>query len=165
MKSRIEPFFVLGLLCTFAGCATVLTAAGQGVRLGKMEPSGGCRELGIVHGSGGGGGYTSSDSKMESAQNEIRNRAAEMGGNYVVMDVVGSDIMGMTLSGRAYSCPPGAAAPGGMVAVPPEGSQQAPTSARLSPEERLKRLKDLLDKGLITQQEHDSRRREILQAL
>jgi hypothetical protein len=165
------------------GCLAQLNAAGAGVKLSKAEPVTGCRELGIVHGSGGGAAYTSSEDKMQSAQNDIRNRAATMGGNYVVMDVMGGDISGLTLSGRAFQCPPeplGATGP--MVAAAPAPDAQAqvlaphpqaaqalrearPAPQPTSAEERLVRLKELLDKGLITQPEYDGRRKEILQSL
>jgi hypothetical protein len=131
-----------------------------------MEPSGACRELGHVLGSGGGGGYTSSADKMQWAENELRNRAAEMGGNYVVLDAAGGDVGGLTLSGRAYQCPSGGVASEGAVAAPTQRPQLAPSAPPvLSPEERIARLRGLLDKGVITQQEYDSRRREILQSL
>lgn len=166
MKPEVAALFVSIWLPSFAGCAVGLTAAGQEVRLGKTEPSSTCRELGIVRGSGGGGAWTSTESKMESAQNEIRNRTADMDGNYVVLDVVGGDVLGMTLSGRAYSCPRGAAVPRGAVAVPAERPQPTPAgSPALSPAERIKQLQELLDKGLITQQEYEARRREIIQSL
>lgn len=189
MKRAVVCVLSLGLLA-MGGCLAQLNAAGAGVKLSKAEPVVGCRELGIVHGSGGGAAYTSSEDKMQSAQNDIRNRAAAMGGNYVVMDVMGGDISGLTLSGRAFQCPPeqlvaqgAAAAPGTLVAAAPaqgaqaiqpnpqagqalrEAGQERPAPAPASAEERLVRLKELLDKGLITQPEYDGRRKEILQSL
>lgn len=191
MKRAVVCVFSLGLL-SMGGCLAQLNAAGAGVKLSKAEPVVGCRELGLVHGSGGGAAYTSSEDKMQSAQNDIRNRAAAMGGNYVVMDVMGGDISGLTLSGRAFQCPaeqlgaPGvpstmvAAAPvqGAQAGQPAPGAQPAqagqaivqdrqdrPAGQPASAEERLVRLKELLDKGLITQPEYDGRRKEILQTL
>lgn len=182
MKRAVVCVLSLGVLA-MGGCLAQLNAAGAGVKLSKAEPIVGCRELGLVHGSGGGAAYTSSEDKMQSAQNDIRNRAAAMGGNYVVMDVMGGDISGLTLSGRAFQCPPeqlGATgtmvaaapvpAPGAQAIAPNPQAAQAlgearPAPAPTSAEERLVRLKELLDKGLITQPEYDGRRKEILQSL
>ena len=160
MKKRLIVWLVPLSLCVGAGCATELTAAGQDVRLGKAEPGNQCRELGIVQGSGGGGMYTSSGDKMQWAQNDLRNHTAEVGGNYVAMDVAGSDVRSLTLSGRAFACPPGGAAPAAPAATP-----AAPAPAVASPEERLRKLQELRDKGLITEQEYATRRKEILQSL
>lgn len=143
------------LLLASAGCLTDLTAAGARVQLGKVPPAAECRELGIVIGSGGGGGYTSSDMKLESALNELRNRAAERGGDFVVTDASGSDVGGIAVSGRAFDC---SRAP--LVTVP--ASNSAPSKAQPSVEERLRKLKDLRDKGLITPDDYDQRRRAIV---
>jgi Domain of unknown function (DUF4156)/Short C-terminal domain len=147
-----------------AGCYSDLSASGAAVRIGKLEPLG-CRELGTVYGSGGGGPYTSSQTKLESAQNELRNQTAGKGGNYVVMDVSSADQRGLTLSGRAFQCadremvadraPP----PPPPQAAPPNAAPAPPTA---TPEERLAKLKELLDKKLITQEEYDKRRAEIV---
>jgi hypothetical protein len=138
---------------------TALTPAGAQVHLGKAEPSG-CQELGRVHGSGGGGQYTTSDDKMNSAENDIRNKAAAMGANYVAMDALGGDITSMTYSGRAFHCEQ---LPGDNVAViTHQGPAPTPTA---TPEARLAKLKELLDKGLITQDEYDKRRAEILKSI
>jgi Domain of unknown function (DUF4156)/Short C-terminal domain len=141
-------------------CVTELTGAGQQVRIGKQDPADGCTELGTVYGSSTGGGYASTEDKMTSAENELRNRAAEKGANYVVMDAIGSGLPGMTISGRAFRCDrlpsnlaPAANAAAGVVA--PAGD----------PETRLRKLKELLEKGLITQDDYDRRRAEILQSL
>jgi hypothetical protein len=133
-----------------AGCYSDLSAQGNAVRIGKLEPQG-CRELGTVYGSGGGGPYTSGETKLESAQNELRNHTAEKGGNYVVMDVASSDPRSVTLTGRAFQC-----ADRPMVAdrssepAPPQAAPAPPPVKAATPEERLAKLKDLLDKKLIT---------------
>jgi hypothetical protein len=119
-----------------------------------MDPQSGCVELGPVYGSGGGGPYTTSEEKMRSAQNELRNNAAELGGNYVAMDVAGGDNRSMTLTGRAFKCSPGSAQ------AEPAGAAPA-----ASPEERLKRIQELRDKKVITEEEYESRRAEIVKSL
>jgi hypothetical protein len=152
--------FVFGICAGLfvSGCATELTEAGQGVQIGKSEPAAGCRPMGPVYGTGAGGGYTDSETKLRSAQNDMRNRAADIGANYVVMDAMGSDLHGMTMSGRAFRCD-GSPSSAAMTPVAP-----APAKAETL-EERLTKLKQLLDKGLITQEEYDRRRAEIVQSL
>jgi len=73
------------------------------------------------------------------------------------MDAVGSDVHGMTISGRAFRCEQ---LPSN---VSPTASAAAPAAS--DPEARLRKLKELLDKGLITQDDYDKRRAEILQSL
>jgi hypothetical protein len=72
------------------------------------------------------------------------------------MDAIGSDVRGMTISGRAFRCD----------RLPSNMAPQTGTAAPASdPETRLRKLKELLDKGLITQEDYDRRRAEILQSL
>ena len=160
-----RPLLLLLLTSFFsAGCYSDLSAQGNAVRIGKLEPQG-CHELGTVYGSGGGGMYTSGRAKLESAQNELRNQTAEKGGNYVVMDVASSSPASVTLTGRAFQCadrdPVAAQAP---APPPPQAAPNAPPppAASATPEERLAKLKSLLDQKLITQEEYDKRRAEIL---
>jgi len=144
---------------TSSACLAELNDAGSKVQVGKGDPKGRCRELGTVYGSGNGGGYTTSEDKMRSARNDIRNKAAALGANYVEMDALGGDVYGMTLSGRAFACDTGPSTAAEPVAAPPPPAHVA------TPEERLAKLKELLDKGLITQDEYDKRRAEILQSI
>ncbi len=172
MRRIILGAGVLALQAT--GCGAELSTSGSMVHLATGLPSPYCRELGVVYGSAGGGMYTSSEYKMRSAQIRLRNHAAELGGNLVVTDVVGADVAGFTLSGHAYACaaPPvgGQAGVGNappVQAVPGSVATPAPVAAVPSPsvEERLIKLQELLGKGLITQEEHDRRRQEILKSL
>jgi hypothetical protein len=142
-------------------CISDLSAQGSAVKIGKLDPESGCTELGTVYGSGGGGPYTSSEDKMRSAQNELRNHAAELGGNYVAMDVAGGDARSMTLTGRAFRCN-GTPATVAQAAPPPP---PATAPAVPTPEKRLAKLKNLLDTGVITQDEYDKRRAEIIRSL
>jgi hypothetical protein len=150
-------FFALSL----TACLSELTAQGAAVNVGKGEPGSVCKELGIVYGSGGGGSYTSSEDKVRSAQNELRNKAAELGGNYVEVDAATGDVRSTTLSGRVFRCI--ATAASDPEAVRAKTAPQ-PTEARTL-EERLTKLRSLFDQGLITQDEYDKRRAEILQSL
>lgn len=178
---QIIVFIGIGLFVL--GCGTSLSTAGQNVRVGKAPPHANCRELGIVYGSGGGGAYTSTEGKVESAHNELRNKAAEKGGNFVVLDTSSADINGVTISGRAFSCgnPPRVKPIPVTIKNPQietqhqepppqvkeaEGQPQESTPpTEKTPEERLKQLQDLRDKELITQEEYEKRREEILQSI
>src|ERR1700759_3502958 len=107
-RSRLFQMFLLAIAATAValsvGCLSGVTEQGERVRIGKLDPTSGCKELGVVYGSGGGGGYTSTKAKTRSAQNELRNKTAELGGNYVAMDVATSGVNSLTLSGRAFLC-------------------------------------------------------------
>lgn len=177
----MRMFYGAGALC-LVGCSVPLSSAGSTVHLSKSVPHLGCRELGVISGSGGGAGYTSSKMKMESAQNELRNETARLGGDLAVMDVVGSDVGGITITGRAYDCsagPPQDPVPVRVVAeaeapkATPEssGGESAPEApsepAPEAPdvETRLKTLDGLRDKGLISDEEYATRRAAILDSI
>lgn len=162
------------LLCllsiAFAGCSSELHAlspAGSAVRVGKLDPPDGnvCAELGLVYGGGQGDAQVSPDAKMRSAQNELRNNAAARGGNYVTMDAASGSSQ-IALAGRAFKCikPVGMLALGPGVVLP-TATAACPAAAAVTPETRLRMLKDLLDKGLVTKDEYDRRRAEILQSI
>ena len=106
-ENRVKTLFmfwiVTALFCS-GGCgATVLTDAGRSVQLMKADPSTGCKELGSVSGEATGAGAHMD----ESAKNEMRNKAAAMGANYVRLETASHD--GTTLTGTAYACPNSAA--------------------------------------------------------
>jgi hypothetical protein len=162
MEPTMHRLNVLGVslfTVSLVACVSEISAEGAAVKIGKLDPESGCTELGTVYGSGGGGPYTSSEDKMRSAQNELRNHTAELGGNYVAMDVAGGDVHGMTLTGRAFRCN------GKPTTALNAAPATVPLAAAPTPEERLTKLKELLDKGLITQDEYDKRRAEIIHSL
>lgn len=69
------------------GCsATPTTPEGKSVELVTEKPTGNCKPLGDVVGSQGNwftGDYTSNKNLLIGARNDLRNKASEMGGNYV----------------------------------------------------------------------------------
>ena len=75
------------LALLIAGCAAVpVTPQGTSVELHAEKPSGNCKSLGEAAGSQGNwitGDYTSNKDLMVGARNDLRNKAADMGGNYV----------------------------------------------------------------------------------
>jgi hypothetical protein len=141
-------FFFLALVA----CPPALTPAGQQVGLRATKPFG-CTELGTVRGPGDSVDHSAPEEATRSSHSDMRNEAAEMGANYVA--IVGPDTLGTTASGLAFRCDGAPMDPPSLSAAP------APSS---DPEERLKKLKDLFDKGLITKDEYDRQRAAVLQS-
>lgn len=80
-------FSVLLSVLLLAGCsANPTTPQGKSVELVTEKPTGNCKPLGDAVGSQGNwftGDYTSNKNLLVGARNDLRNKAAEMGGNYV----------------------------------------------------------------------------------
>ncbi len=106
-----------GLLSVFlvVGCsATPMTREGKSVELLTEKPPGNCKPLGDVVGSQGNwftGDYTSNKNLLIGARNDLRNKASEMGGNYVwVQDSNNTNAWGSkgtsntTVLGVVYRC-------------------------------------------------------------
>jgi hypothetical protein len=105
----------LVMLSVFSsGCSTEdLSDAGAKVVASRNAPPQDCEPLGFVVGHGGGtfgGAFISNNDLIEYAMNDLRNQAAERGGNYVQYD---TPTMGdgdgttttATVSGTAFRCP------------------------------------------------------------
>ncbi|MDQ3185391.1 MAG: DUF4156 domain-containing protein [Pseudomonadota bacterium] len=99
----------------FIGCsATSTTPEGRSVELVTVKPAGNCKPLGDVVGSQGNwftGDYTSNKNLLVGARNDLRNKAAEMGGNFVwVQDSSNTNAWGSkgtsntTVLGVVYRC-------------------------------------------------------------
>ena len=149
------------------GCkADQLTMHGADVVLLYSEPVG-CENLGVVVGRGGGlsGAYSKPSINEESAENDARNKAAELGGTHLMLHAeeiaqgdghapdsrdtapamahgsgTGSTV---TMSGTAYKCALGARPPTTVMAID-RGTAivavQAPTSISLAPLGALERM-------------------------
>lgn len=103
--------FVMSVLSS--GCSTEdLSETGAKVVASRNAPAQTCQQLGFVVGHGGGsfgGGFISNDDLIEYAMNDLRNRTADLGGNYVQYD---TPTMGdgdgttttATVSGTAFRC-------------------------------------------------------------
>lgn len=100
-----------------AGCSssTQLSSAGQRVTFTDQQPGNTCQLLGNITGSqsnwlsGAGGGESSS---LRGAANDLRNRAAEMGGNTIygatspTQNIWSSFApLDSKMSGQVYKCP------------------------------------------------------------
>ena len=107
-----------GIVLSVAGCsATTLEPAAQRVLLSPNPPPKGCRYVGGITGNQGNfftGGFTSNRNMEEGAMNDLKNKAARLGGNYVQMianragvtaDQSGSQQTNVVYTGNAYNCP------------------------------------------------------------
>ena len=106
------PMWIIALALTPACMSrpTLSPAAGQ-VQLMKGDPPPGCRELGTAMGTSmrSAGSVELPMEELEFAKVDLRNKAAEMGANYVRMDAAAEN--GTTISGPAYRCEPANARP------------------------------------------------------
>jgi hypothetical protein len=94
------------------GGAKVATSQSAPVDFGYVPSS--CKSLGYLVGRGGGsfgGGLLTNESLVEYAMNDLRNKAAELGANYIQHDTPQLGVPGddgatstATVSGTAYFC-------------------------------------------------------------
>lgn len=115
MRINLLPGLVFGSLL-LAGCSGTqqLSSAGQRVTFTDQQPGSQCRLLGNLTGSqsnwlNGAGGEGSS---LRGAANDLRNRAAEMGGNVIygatspTQNIWSSFApLDSKMSGQVYKCP------------------------------------------------------------
>jgi len=103
----------IALSTIVSACSTAeLTPAGARVAAGRGAPAESCRPLGYLTGEGGGtfgGAYISNDKLVEYALNDLRNKAGELGANYVQQDPpqLGNGhgtTTTATVTGTAYRC-------------------------------------------------------------
>ena len=116
----MRRLFVLALML-MAGCAaTPLEPGAEWVRITHIEPTGGCKFLGDVTGSQGNsftGQYTTNANLETGARHDLKNKAAALGGNLVVLITERAGQTGgfgldggpihqtsVTLSGSVYRC-------------------------------------------------------------
>lgn len=115
MKTSAPFLFVISTF--LAGCAAIQTTPqGAGVELVNDKPVGNCKALGEVIGSQGNwftGDLTSNESLMLGARNDLRNKAAALGGNVVhVQNLSNTNAWGSagttntTVVGKVYKCQP-----------------------------------------------------------
>ncbi len=101
-----------------AGCSSMaLTPEAQKVVLSPNSPPQGCKYVGSVTGNQGNfvtGSFTSNSNLEQGAMNDVKNKAAGLGANYVQLMTnragvsggqSGSSQTNVTYTGNAYSCP------------------------------------------------------------
>lgn len=103
--------FLLSSVFFFGCSAKQLTPQGNTVVASYQQPVGNCKELGIVTGGQDNfwsGDFTSNHEMVQGGINEVRNRAAEMGGTHVVIqrtDTAQNIMMtAVTVVGTVYQC-------------------------------------------------------------
>ena len=103
----------LATVVSLPGCATeALSPEGSHVAVTRNAPTPDCVAAGYLVGEGGGtfgGGWISNDSLIDYAMNDLRNKAAKLGANYVQADppTLGSGrgtTSTATVTGTAYRC-------------------------------------------------------------
>ncbi len=111
---------LLTVLLLFVGCASItLQPEAEKVRIVRTEPAKECEYLGEVTGDQGDwltGAFTSNASLERGALNDLKNKAAEMGGNlvFILTDRAGSTTdrssgvvrqTNVVITGSVYKCP------------------------------------------------------------
>ena len=88
-----------------SGCATTLSNKGAFVRVtNQSEEVQNCKYLGQVSASSSWGGFAATGIGFESAMNELKNKAAEMGANVLLTQVISNTMGGTRMIGDAYYC-------------------------------------------------------------
>ncbi len=115
LKRTLVPAILAILATAFAlpGCATeALSPEGAHVAVTRNPPTPDCTPAGYIVGEGGGtfgGKWLKNDSLIEYAMNDLRNKAAQLGANYVQSDppTLGEGhgtTTTATVTGTAYRC-------------------------------------------------------------
>jgi hypothetical protein len=98
-----RPFSLVSLLACLAACgATALQPGAARVLVTHQPPADDCRFVGTVVGGQGGwltGALTSNQNLAEGAVNDMKNKAHELGANYVELETTTA---GNTLSGDGH---------------------------------------------------------------
>ena len=137
-------------VCVCASCTTRLTKEASQVLIADDRMVDHCKLLGLVSGSSGWGNLAASAGQIN-ARNEAQERAARMGATHIVWIAVEGGYS-PSASARAYDCD-----------VPDRLS--LPSEDLTDVEKKLQALKRAFDGGLITQDEYDKKRRELLDEL
>jgi hypothetical protein len=113
-RNRFFSFILVLSAGALPGCLTTsLSDGGAKVAVSRNPAPAGCAPAGYVTGEGGGtfgGEYISNDDLIEYAMNDLRNKAADLGANFIQQDPpqLGSGrgtTTTVTITGTAYRCP------------------------------------------------------------
>ena len=117
MSISLNPLYLALPLMILAGCAAKPNNSGtEHILLTSHKADESCKFLGEVRGTQGNlltATFTSDEHLIQGARNELRNLAATMGANYVVIEQQNQSInlggfggaYNSTLFGNAYKCP------------------------------------------------------------
>ncbi len=102
------------VLLVLSGCAaTGVNSGADRVRVSNVEPGKECKYIGEVTGNQGNfftGAWTSNSTLETGARNDLKNKAAAMGGNYVAIITQRAGVTdraqtNVTLSANVFRCP------------------------------------------------------------
>lgn len=99
-KKHLPALLTLTLI--LSGCVIQLKPEGKNVRIVEDKAAHQCRFIEVVTGSGSWGASTAHDA--EGAMNELRNRAAKVGGNAIKIVNLDSDIFTTAVVAEALDC-------------------------------------------------------------
>ncbi len=110
MKKFILPSIILlFVVIVLSGCATTLSKKGALIRVtNRSEDVKNCEYLGQVSSSSSWGGFAATGVGFKSAMNELKNKAANMGANVLLTQVISNTMGGTRMIGDAYYCHDGA---------------------------------------------------------
>ena len=104
LKIPILLFLVLTIIFS-SGCATMLSNKGSLVRVtNHSEDVKNCKFLGQITSSSSWGGFAATGLGLDSAMNELKNKAAEMGANVLLTQLISNTMGGTRMIGDAYYC-------------------------------------------------------------
>jgi hypothetical protein len=122
MKKSLSLLLTAGALLLIGGCAHTPEAPPREVRfVTEREMVNGCVNLGRVTGSSAYGGISGQQLGKVRAEAEMRDNAARLGADVVLVHSSSGGFWGADSSGDAYRCPPGR--------TPESKSEQAPPPA------------------------------------
>ena len=105
IKFTATLLFLIFAVISVSGCATTLSNKGALVRItNQLEEVKNCKYLGQVTSSSSWGGFAATGVAFESAMNELKNKAAEMGANVLLTQVISNTMGGTRMIGDAYFC-------------------------------------------------------------
>ena len=105
IKSISAILFLIFAAIFVSGCATTLSNRAALVRVtNQSDEVKNCKYLGQVTSSSGWGGFAATGIGFESAMNELKNKAAEMGANVLLTQVISNTMGGTNMIGDAYYC-------------------------------------------------------------
>ncbi|ARU95335.1 DUF4156 domain-containing protein [Tatumella citrea] len=115
LKISAGLFFAAAMLTGCSSAGNQLTSSGESVRFVDAQPAAQCKFLGTATGEQSNwlsNQGTEGGSSMRGAANDLRNKAAEMGGNVIYgastpgMSIVSSFVpLATKMSGQIYKCP------------------------------------------------------------
>jgi len=95
-------FFLVFVVIFCSGCVTTLSNKGALVRVtNRSEEVQNCKYLGQITSSSDLGGFAATGDGFESAMNELKNKAAAMGANVILTQLISNTMGGTRMIGDA----------------------------------------------------------------